>query len=266
MPADCDRLMFAPFVLAAFVAAGPAPSPTPALKTIVTVKVSTFCNQVRKLGVPIAFVTTRNDQAFDAINRSMLDFLKANRGLSAVSQAEVSSLDNEYDDSATYNAHNSVSMNRLSQIVWQINENLSREDGVMADSWKEVPAGKDVQVDAMRRQLQNLIDLQRSLAANYTSLAEMYFDNEGSAQFHVDQQTGDTGDVVAFKSALRNIIFGEAAAMARSREGIASTGYVEPDVTDTAKGGTMKDVVQQLALQEMAFKPQLLKAGDACGI
>lgn len=258
--------MFAPLVLAAFAATAPAPSPTPPLKVIVTVRVSTFCNEVRKLGVPLAYVTTRNDEAFDAINRSMLDFLKANRGLSAVSQAEVSSLDNEYDDAATYNAHNAVSMNKLSQIVWQINQNLSLEDEVMAKSWKDVPAGKDPQVDAMRQRLQNLIDLQRALAANYTSLAEMYFDNEGSAAFHVDQQTGDTGDVVAFKSALRNIIFGEAAAMARSREGISATGYTEPDVTDTAKGGTMKDVVQQLALQEIAFKPQILKAGDVCGL
>lgn len=259
--------MFAPLVLAAVVAAVPAPSPTPTLKTIVTVKVTTFCNQVRKLGLPIAFVNARNDEAFDAINRSMLDFLKANRGLSAVSQAEVTSLDNEYDDAATYNAHNSVSMNKLSQIVWQINQNLSLEDQYMAKSWNEVPAGKDRQVDAMRQRLQNLIDLQRSLAANYTSLAEMYFDNEGNAAFHVDQQTGDTGDVVAYKSALRNIIFGEAGAMVEARQGkVDPNAYTEPEAGETAKAGTMQDVVRQLTLQEMAFKPEILKAGDVCGV
>lgn len=259
--------MFAPLILAAAVAA-PAPAPTSNLKTIVTVKVSTFCNQVRKVAVPVGFANTRNDQAFDAINRSMLQFLKDNRGLSSVSKAEVASIDNGYDDTATYNAHDTVSMNRLSQIVWQITQNLSREDDVMSKSFKEVPPGKDAQVDLMRQRLQNLIDLQRTLAANYTSLAETYFDNEGNAAFHVDdQQTGDTGDVVAFKTTLRDIIFGQSEAMVMARQAAFDPGSVaEANASDTAHSGTMKDVVQQLALQEDAFKSEIVKAGDVCGI
>ncbi len=260
-------MVFVPLLLAALTAAVPAPSPSPHLKTIVTVKVSTFCNQVRTLAVPVAYVNSRNDEAFDAINRSMLQFLKDNRGLSAVSQADVASLDNSYDDSATFNARNTVSMSRLSRIVWQINQNLSLEDGVMARSWQQVPAGKDQQVDNMRQRLQNLIDLQRSLAATYTSMAETYYDNEGQAQFHVDQQSGDTGDVVAFKSALRNIIFGQAAALALARQsGLDPGRTAEGNASVTAKSGTLKDVVQQLELQEIAFKPEILKAGDTCGL
>lgn len=259
--------MFAPLLLAALTAAIPAPSPTPPLKTIVTVKVSTFCNQVRAIALPIAMVNFRNDEGFDAINRSMLQFLKDNRGLSAVSKADVDSLDNSYDDAATFNAHNTVSISKVSRIVWQINQNIALEGQVMARSWKAVPQGADQQVDNMRQRLQNLIDLQRSLAASYTQMAEMYYDNEGQAQFHVDQQTGDTGDVVAFKAALRNIIFGEASALAMARQGGLDPGQAAVgDASVVAKSGNLKQVVQQLELQEIAFKPEILKAGDVCGL
>lgn len=94
----------------------------------------------------------------------------------------------------------------------------------MARSWKAVPQGADPQVDTMRQRLQNLIDLQRPLTANYTQLAEIYYGNEGNAQFHVDQQTGRMGDVVGYKSALRQIVFGAVGASVMARQAALDQG------------------------------------------
>lgn len=245
----------------------PTPQPDNGLKTITTVRASAFCNTVRSLAVPVGFVNQRNDEAFDAINRAMLKFVANNKTVGSASQNELATMANEYDDSATYNPRNTASMNQLSEIVWQINQNLSLEDDVMQKSWTKYPQGKDEQIDLMRQRLQNLIDLQRSMASNYTALATMYFDNIGMAATHTDQQSGDAGDAAKFKAVLRNVIFGQVAAMAlANRPDYDASGAAQANASNVAQAGTLADVVEQLRLQEDAFRPEIVRAGNACGI
>ncbi len=269
--------MIASLLLAA-LAAAPMPSPQPALKTIVTVKVSTFCNSVRSLGVPVAYVTTRNDQAFDAINRSMLKFLSDNRGVGAVTKSQFQNMESTYDDSAIYNGANTLTLGQLSKIAYQIEQNVALEDGVMHRSWQATPAGQDPEVDAMRQRLQNLIDLQRALANRYMQMADMYFDNQGNAQFKSDQQgtagdkasqmqSAESGDPAQYKTLLRSIILGQVSALAQARKaGDDVSKVAQPEVSDIAKSDNVAAIVQQLRLQEMAFRPEILRAGDACGL
>lgn len=245
----------------------PTAPPQSGLKTITTVKASAFCNTVQSLAVPVGFVNQRNDEAFDAINRAMLKFIENNKTTGSASQNELANMANEYDDSATYNGRNTASMNQLSEIVWQINQNLSLEDDVMQKSFKKYPPGQDEQIDLMRQRLQNLIDLQRSMAANYTALAEMYFDNMGMASTHTDQQSGDAGDAAQFKAILRNVIFGQVSAMAlANRPDYDASGAARSNASSVAHSGSLSDVVKQLHLQENAFRPEIVRAGNACGI
>ena len=269
--------MFASLFLAALTAAS-TPSPEPALKTIVTVKVSTFCNEVRGLGVPVAYVTSRNDQAFDAIDRSMLKFLVDNRGIGAVTKSQSQDMENAYDDSAIYNGANTLTLSQLAKVAYQIQQNVALEDGVMHRSWEETPAGKDPQVDAMRQRLQNLIDLQRALANRYTQMSETYFDNQGNAQFKSDQQgtagdkasqmqSAESGDPAQYKTLLRGIILGQVSALAQARRARNDPSRLaDVSSSEVAKSGSVAAIVQQLRLQEMAFHPEILKAGDACGL
>jgi hypothetical protein len=272
--------MIVPLLLAALTAAAPAPSPSPQpfLKTIVTVKVSTFCNAVRSLGIPLAYASERNDEAFDAINRSMLKFMADNVGKGAVTKAEYENMDNGYDDSDVYNAANTLSVSSISQVAYQIQQNLALEDDFMNKSWAKVPKGTDREVDAMRQRLQNMIDLQRALVNQYTSIVELYRDNQGNAALHGDQNSvqGDAaekmnaagaGNPDQYKAILRQVILGQTAAIADAKRigaGLASAPL--PDASKVAHSGNTAGVVQQLRLQEMAFKPEIFKAGDACGL
>lgn len=270
--------MIIPFMLSALVAASPAPSPQPFLKTIVTVKVSPFCNAVRSLGIPLAYASERNDEAFDAIDRSMLKFMADNVGKGAVTKSEYQSMDNGYDDSAVYNAANTLSVSSISRVAYQIQQNLAVEDDFMQKSWQKIPEGTDREVDAMRQRLQNVIDLQRALVNEYTQMVELYRDNQGNAALHGDQ-SGSQGDKAEqmnaaeggnpdqYKALLRQIILGQASALAEAKKmGDDLPRTALPNASQVARSGNLAGVVQQLRLQEMAFKPEIFKAGDACGV
>lgn len=271
--------MFAPLILAAVAAASPAPqASSPFLKTIVTVKVSTFCNTVRSLGIPLAYTSERNDEAFDAISRTMLKFLANNVGKGAVTQSEYQNMDNAYDDSAIYNGANAASVSNISEVVYQIQQNLALEDAFMKNSWQKVPAGSDKEVDALRQRLQNLIDLQRALVNRYTTMVELYRDNQGNAALHGDNM-GSSGDKAEqmnaaeggnpdqYKAVLRQIILGQVSALAQAQKlGDDVSQAALPSAHDVAREGNVAGIVQQLRLQEAAFKPEIMQAGDNCGV
>jgi len=248
-----------PIVLAAVVSATPAPSRTlPPLKVIITVKSRTFCSSVRNMAVPIGYVTRRNDEAFVAINHSILNYFESVRGVTSAGVPDMEALSSELDDALVYTPTGALSAMKVNQLAYDIVQNLTLEDKVMRESWAKYPKGAFPNIDAMRDRLQNLIDLQRALAARYMQFASIYTDNAGQAKFQEDAAT--------FKSLLRDTILGQASALAHAND-LSELETPSPEaVHDLAHTGSVADVVKELRLQENAFSTEIVDAGNSCGI
>lgn len=245
-------------LLAAALSGTPSPKPTPQLKVIVNVKSTAFCSAVKSMAVPLGYVTKRNELGFSAMNHSMLKFMENTQGITATTAADLRSLDSSLDDAEMYTPSNDVTVSQMYSIAFAITQNLTLEDQVMNDSWKKYPKGTSPNVDALRQRMQNLMDLQRSLANKYLQFAEVYRDNEGNAKLSTNP--------ALLKAFLRETLLGMSAALMDSK------GQVDPEILpqasahDTARNGNVAQVVKELRLQELAFSTEILTAGDTCGM
>jgi hypothetical protein len=245
-------------VLAALVLATPAPQPAPPLKVIVNEKSNNFCTSVRKMAVPIGYVMRRNDEAFAAIDHRMLRFLENTEGISPADASDAAGLQSALDDDAIYGPTNDLDVMQMDKIAYEIMQNLTLEDQVMSQSWKDYPKGKFPTIDGLRQRLQNLMDLQRSLANKYMEFTTTYLDNRGQAQF--------AQDAASFKTLLRSTILGLSSALAASHAQSDPEIPAQADVHDIAATGNVTNVVKELRLQELAFSSEIIGAGDTCGI
>lgn len=246
------------FVLAAVVAGTPSPKPSEPLKVIIHVRSNTFCSSVRAMAIPIGYVTRRNDEAFAAINHSVLKFFENVRGVTSAGVQDMETLSSELDDAAIYTPTGTLTAMKVSQIAYDIDQNLTLEDKVMRDSWAQYPKGEFPNVDAMRDRLQNLMDLQRALAGRYSEFASIYTDNIGQAKY--------ANDAASFKALLRDTILGLSSALAHARDASDAEAPSQQTVHDLARTGNVSDVVRELKLQEMAFSNEIVDAGNSCGI
>lgn len=245
-------------VLAAAVAATPSPKPAQPLKVIIHIRSNnTYCSSVRTMAVPIGYVTRRNDEAFAAIDHSLLKFFESVRGVSSAGTQDMETLSSELDDAAIYTPTGTLSTMKVNQIAYDIVQNLALEDQVMHDSWTKYPKGAFPNIDAMRERLQNLMDLQRALAGRYVEFASTYEDNAGQAKY--------ADDAASFKALLRDTILGLSSALAHAHD---PSDELPPQETvhDLAHTGNVSDVVRELKLQEMAFSTEIVDAGNSCGI
>lgn len=250
-----DRMI--PIILAVAVAAAPSPKPTP-LKVIIHIRSNTtFCSSVRSMAVPIGYVTRRNDEAFAAMNHSVLKYFESVRGVTSAGVPDMEALSSELDDSAIYTPTGALSAMKVGQIAYDVDQNLTLEDRIMQDSWTKYPKGAYPNIDAMRDRLQNLMDLQRALVARYTEFASVYTDNAGQAKF--------ADDAASFKSLLRDTILGLSSALAHAHDPEEYT-PAYGTVHELARAGRVSDVVKELKLQEMAFSNEIVGAGNSCGI
>jgi hypothetical protein len=245
-------------VLAVLVLATPAPQPTPPLKVIVNEKSTNFCSSVRKMAVPIGYVMRRNDEAFAAIDHRLLRFLEDTAGVSPADASDVAGLQSALDDDAIYGPTNDLDVMQMDKIAYEIMQNLTLEDQVMNQSWKDYPKGKFASIDGMRQRLQNLMDLQRSLANKYMEFTSTYLDNRGQAQF--------AENAASFKALLRSTILGLSGALAASHAQVDPEVPAQANVHDIATAGNVTAVVKELRLQELAFSSEVIGAGDTCGI
>lgn len=246
-------------VLAAVVAATPAPKPSEPLKVIIHIRSNTtFCSSVRTMAVPIGYVTRRNDEAFAAINHSLLKFFESVRGVSSAGTQDMETLSSELDDAAIYTPTGTLSAMKVGQIAYDIAQNLTLEDQVMHDSWTKYPKGVYPNVDAMRERLQNLMDLQRALVGRYVEFASTYSDNAGQAKY--------ADDAASFKALLRETILGLSSALAHAHDASDAEMPSPETVHDLARTGKVADVVRELKLQELAFSSEIVDAGTSCGI
>ena len=251
--------MFALLLLTVTTALTPAPQPTPQLKVIVNVRSSSLCTAMQHTAVPIAYVAHRNEQAFDAINHSMIEFMESISGVTSAGTAELQTMDNELDDAELYTPSGEMSAVRMDKIAYQIAQNLTLEDRVMDASWKEYPRGQFPNVDALRQRLQNLMDLQRALDNKYFEFTGIYLSNRDQARFAQNS--------ASFKAFLRDTIMGLSAALTDVR---ADGG--DPEVAaaasahDTARYGNVAEIIKELRLQEYAFGKEATTAATTCGM
>lgn len=210
------------------------------------------------MAVPIGYVTRRNDEAFATINHSLLKFFESVRGVSSAGVQDMETLSSELDDSAIYTPTGTLSAMRVSQIAYDIVQNLTLEDQVMHDSWIKYPKGASPTVDAMRDRLQNLMDLQRALVSRYVEFSSTYTDNAGQAKY--------ADDAASFKALLRDTILGLSSALAHANDVSDAEIPSQETVHDLARTGSVADVVRELKLQEVAFSTEIVDAGNSCGI
>lgn len=250
--------MLALLLLAAAVAASPAPQPTPHLKVIVNVKSTALCSAVKSMAVPLGYVTRRNEQAFAAMNHAMLQFMINTAGVTDAGVADLHSLDNSLDDAEMYTPNSELQVTKMNRIAYDVVQNLTLEDQVMNQSWREYPRGKSPSVDALRQRMQNLMDLQRALANQYLEFAGMYLDNRGQAQF--------SGSPAYTKAFLRSTLLGLSSAMAAASKQRDPEILPQASAHDIAHSGKVGEIVRELRLQDMAFSNEILGAADTCGI
>jgi len=236
----------------------PAPQATPPLKVIVNVRSSSLCSAVRSMAVPIGYVTRRNDEAFSAIDHSMLSFMENTRGATPAGAAELRSMGNDLDDLEVYTPTNEANVVQMDKIAYEILQNVTLEDHAMNQSWHDYPKGHSESVDAFRQRMQNLIDLQRALANKYMDFTGIYLDNRGQARF--------SQSAAEFKSVLRDTIMGLGSALADSRTQSDPEMLPKADARAIVRRGNVAEIVRELRLQEQAFSQEITTAGHACGI
>ncbi|HEY5257370.1 MAG TPA: hypothetical protein VIJ12_03235 [Candidatus Baltobacteraceae bacterium] len=267
-------MLLSALILAQLVA-NPNPTPTPHLQTIVTVKTTNYCTALRNLAVPVGYVTRKNTEAFLALEKPIVDIVTQNRGVSSATGRELAdTLNNGNDDTMTYNAGNTISMETISKITWEIDQNLALEDKVMEQSWKDYPKGKDPDVDKLRQRLQNVIDLQNALDDKYSELAQVYLDNAGdpSLTSNTAPSKGEASDntganQAAVKAQLRDAIYGEVSALlAANKPATITNPQAQDEVAGVAHHGNTADISRELTLQELAFSKDVVTGSQRCGI
>jgi hypothetical protein len=261
-------------VVLSLLIANPNPTPTPTYPTIVKVKVTYYCTALKRLAIPIGYVTRKNSEAFMAMEKPIFDIVTQNRGVASATGNEIAnSLANGDDDPMTYNAGNTISMETINKITWEIDQNLALEDNVMEQSWKDYPKGKDPEVDALRQRLQNLIDLQNALDDKYTELSSTYLDNSGNPSLVSNTapskgpSTDNTGaNQATLKAQLRDAIYGQISALLAAQKAAATpNARARDDAGEIAHYGNTASVSHELTLQELAFSNDIVVGSKRCG-
>lgn len=246
-------------ILLAAVTGTPSPGAYAApLKVIVNVRSSAFCSTVRTTAVQIGYVTRRNEEAFGAMDHSMITFMENERGVGMMTNAELQTMDQSLDDDLLYTPSNDITVMQMNQVANIIAKNLTLEDHVMDASWKAHPRGESPEVDALRQRLQNIMDLQRGLDNRYLQFAGMYQDNAGMAQY-----MANSGQ---FKALLRATILGLAGALNDIKTAGDAELAAQASTHDTAHFGSVAQIVKELRLQETAFSKEILASAKTCGI
>jgi hypothetical protein len=239
-------------------AATPSPQPAPHLKVIANVRSDSLCSSMHDTMVPIAYVTHRNEEAFAALNHSMLKFLQQVPGLKFSTISQMSSLDAALDQAELYNPDAEMSVQQMNGITYQMAQNLTLEGQVMSASWKQYPKGKFPNVDAFRQRLQNLIDLQRALEEKYYQFSQMYLDNRDQGKY--------TPSVPVFESFLHDTLAGYGSALSEAQTQSDPEIPPQADAGGIAHYGNIAQVVRELHLQELAFASEFVTAGRTCGL
>jgi predicted Rdx family selenoprotein len=235
--------MLSSLMLAALVAASPSPTgQASAPPLIYHAVVSPGCTTLRNVILPIGYVTKRNDAAFRAMSQHLQSF---------VNQANILGTSTvEDNDQLLYGPKQTLEVATIDDITGQIFHNLSVEDALMTQSWREYPQGSDPAVDALRQRVQNLIDLQRALVGTYRQFTGMFQGNNDMPAKLMDPQK------------LRQSIL----ALDLALNGTPSIGQLRDltDASSVAKYGDVSQIVNQFGKEQDAFAHEVISQYNTC--
>jgi hypothetical protein len=265
-------MLTALFLATVLVTPTPVPTATPPPEIYRTV-VSPMCSTLRNLALPVGYVTRKNDSAFRAMSHSLQTFLSGFYPTDVPTQADLEAVasasgytgsgadamgpESGLDDQLLYGPGQVLTAADIDGVAQQIFHNIVVENSFMQQSWKEYPKGVDPNVDAMRQQAQNVIDLQRALADRYEDFAQLYLSNQGMAALQTQSQRA------IFKQYLRALLLGDAVNLnadgtaAYSDDGFSST-------SERAKLGSVAQVVRDLTIQERSFAQGEISSLNVC--
>ena len=239
-------MLSSPFSPVAVGAQGsPSSSPGPErLRVIVTVKSSTFCNAMKSMTLPLAFITHQDSRAMSAMADDIERLLEKHA---------------TPEDAARRNRWSSfTATNSLRELTWDLNQNLVLADRVMNDSWNRYPRGVNANVDAMRQRLQNIVDLQRAVVNKYTRVMSLGDSCVSSAQKACSSAIDATE--------LAQLRAGDVAALADLQNAVDPEDLPDASAHDVAHFGSVAAIKRQLDLQQAAFAEEAIAAGKTCGI
>jgi hypothetical protein len=148
----------------------PAPQPTAtgygsygSLPVIITVHTNAVCSTLRQTVMPVGYIAKTNDAAFaDVKNRTL-----------KVAMSQISD-----DTDLVFLARHDQS--DVSSVV--SNNNLAAQ--LIAESEKKYPAQKNPEIEAMRQELAQIIDLQRQYNSVIDAISGQYLDSTSNKQLY----------------------------------------------------------------------------------
>lgn len=226
------------------------------LKVIVTVKSSTYCSALRSLAIPVGYVTHRNEDAFQAVSADVVQYWGI--GGAAGPRAYTEALRRRQQKNAPVSEWSqNTAVIHAKNAVHAIDANLDTERHLMSASLKQYPQGTDKDVDALRRRLQNLIELQTAMvnrvefpqatyapAPNLECVAPMSF---APYPCEVTKSTG--GPPKTFTIADND-----------------PWNLANASVSDVARNGGALVVRKALTFEEIAFANEVTVGGKSCGL
>jgi hypothetical protein len=159
MIAEWVTTIAALLTMTAAVQSSPAPTASPAMKTITRVKSSPVCTEFRSLVLPLAMTQIKNRRLMQAIGEETQAYKK-------------------YSDSIFRNGM-LLHASNVDIAATTILQNLAAMDKMLADSWKRSPRGVNPKIDALRQRVQNIVDLQRAVANQEVQFGGYVQDTDG---------------------------------------------------------------------------------------
>ena len=154
--------MFLAAVLALNVQASPAPSPTPPLKTIITITVRPLCAALHKMVIPFVITEKQNNQLFMTMEKELGRYRSWNGNVLS---------DTGQQGTYTANGELNLQASNLDQQATLIYQRAADIEKQLAQSYHDIPVGRDPALDEIRARMDNIARLQYALAAKYDLVA-----------------------------------------------------------------------------------------------
>ena len=166
------------------------------------------------------------------------------------------------DDPVAFGPDQTIQAATIDRRAQQIYASVSQQRQLLNQSYQEYPAGKNLQLDALRTKTSDMIEAQGALADRYERFAGAYLQNLNGAEIECKYDSSCLND---FKQNLRALILGASVDLGTdpAKPGPASNfGY--HDMKDLAKSGTTAEVVGALRYQENAFTASVYDVYNQC--
>lgn len=165
---------------------GPAPSPTPKLPTIITLRARPLCTALHKFVLPFTNTERQNNVAFRGLDRE----------LGKYRQWEMTTLaDTGQQGTFTANGAQLLQAGKMDQQATNIFQSLADVQKQLSQSYHDIPVGNDPKLDDLRARIDNIVKLQYALAARYDLIAGKTLDQIGFFNFLADDFIGGKNDL-----------------------------------------------------------------------